>query len=140
MRTNADPERDDALLDAMLRDDNWQTASAAFKTELLGTFRARQRVRRLTRSAAGAVALAAVIAGMVHWFGPPEPAPRQSTVAHTTVPKALEKPRYLTDGELVAKFPKGSCFIAEVDGQKQLVFFDPAVGRSYIAQSGVRGN
>ena len=73
MRTNSDPERDDALLDAMLRDENWQTASAAFKAEALRTFRVRQRVRRLTRWAGSVAALAAVIAGVVHWFGRPAP-------------------------------------------------------------------
>ena len=31
MRTNADPERGDALLDALLQDETWQTANAAFK-------------------------------------------------------------------------------------------------------------
>ena len=35
MRMNSDPERDDTLLDAMLRDENWQTASAAFKARRL---------------------------------------------------------------------------------------------------------
>jgi hypothetical protein len=140
MRTNPDPEQDDTLLDAVLRDENWQTTNAAFKAEALGTFRARQRVRRLTRWAGSVAALAAVMAGVVHWLDRPAAAPRQITVAHAVVPKAPDKPRHLTDQELVAAFPKGSCFIAEVDGQKELVFFDPEVGRSYVAQSGVRGN
>jgi len=140
MRTNADPERDDALLGALLQDENWQTANAAFKAEVLGTFRARQRVRRLTRWAGSMAALVAGIAGVVHWFGPPAASPRHITVAHTQAPKAPDKPRYLTDQELVAKFPQGSCFIAEVDGMKQLVFLDPKLERTYVAQSGVRGN
>jgi hypothetical protein len=77
MRTNPDPEQDDALLDALLRDENWQSASAALKAEALGTFRARQRVRRLTRWAGSMVALAAVMAGLVHWLDRPAAAPRQ---------------------------------------------------------------
>jgi hypothetical protein len=45
----------------------------------------------------------------------------------------------LTDAELVAAFPKGSCFIAEVDGKKELVFFDPKVEHACVARSGARG-
>ncbi len=140
MRTNPDPEQDDALLDALLRDENWQTTNAAFKAEALGTFRARQRLRRLARWAGSVAALAAVIAGVALWLSEPAAAPRQIMVAQVVVPKAPNKPRDLTDQELIAAFPKGSCFIAEVDGKKELVFFDPEVGRSYVAQSGGRGN
>jgi hypothetical protein len=140
MRLNPDPEREDALLDATLRDETWQAASAAFKAEAVRTFRTRQRVRRLTRWAGSVAVLAAVLAGVVHWFGRPSPAPRQVMVALTQAPKAPDKPRHLTDQELVAAFPEGSCFIAEVDGRKELVFFDPEVEHTYVARLGVRGN
>jgi hypothetical protein len=59
-------------------------------------------------------------------------------VALTQAPKAPDKPRHLTDQDLVAAFPKGSCFIAEVDGRKELVFFDPEVERTYVARLGAR--
>ena len=140
MRANSDPEREDALLDAMLRDETWQAASAGFKAEALRTFHARQRVRRLTRWAGSVAALAAVIAGVVHWLDRPTPAPRQIRVALIEAPRAPEKPRHLTDQDLVAAFPKGSCFIAEVDGKKELVFLDPALQHTYVARSGAAGN
>ncbi len=140
MRTNFDPDSDDALLDAMLRDETWQAVSAAFKAEALKTFRTRHRVRRLTRWASGVAALAAVVAGAVHWFGPRATAPRPIMVAHIGVPQAPDEPRHLTDAELVAAFPKGSCFIAEVDGKKELIFLDPKLERTYVARSSVRGN
>jgi hypothetical protein len=137
---NSDPERDDTLLDAVLRDENWQTASAAFKAEALGIFRARQRLRRLTRWAGSAMVLAAAFVGLAHWLSRPATAPRPVTVARVEAPKTPDTARNLTDQELVAAFPQGSCFIAEVDGKKELVFLDPAVGRSYLAQPGLRGN
>jgi len=140
MRMNSDPERDDTLLDAVLRDENWQTASAVFKAEALGIFRARQRLRRLTRWTGSAMALAAAFVGVAHWLGRPAMAPRPVTVARVEAPKTPDTARNLTDQELVAAFPQGSCFIAEVDGKKELVFLDPAVGRSYLAQPGLRGN
>jgi hypothetical protein len=123
-----------------LRDETWQAASAAFKAEALRTFRIRQRVRRLTRWAGSVAALAVVLAGVVHWVSRPPPTPRRVMVALTQAPKAPDKPRHLTDQDLVAAFPKGSCFIAEVDGRKELVFFDPEVERTHVARLGVRGN
>ncbi len=140
MRTNSDPGQDDTLLDAVLGDETWQTASAAFRAKALGTFHARQRLRRLARRAGSMVALALVTAGVVHWLARPAAPPRPITVARVKAPTAPDKPPDLTDAQLVAAFPKGSCFIAEVDGKKQLVFFDPEVGRSYVAQSGERRN
>jgi hypothetical protein len=137
---NPDPGREDALLDATLRDESWQAANAAFKAEALKTFHTRQRVRRLTRWTGSVAALAVVLAGVVHWGSRPAPAPRRVMVALTQAPKAPDKPRHLTDHDLVAAFPKGSCFIAEVDGRKELVFFDPEVERTYVARLGARGN
>ena len=140
MRTNIDPERDDALLDAMLRDESWQAASAAVKAQALQTFRTRQRVRRLARWTGSVAALVVAIVGVAHWFSRGTTPARPIMVAHITVPKAPDSPRHLTDAELVAAFPKGSCFIAEVDGRKELVFFDPEVERTYVARPGARGN
>jgi hypothetical protein len=33
-------------------------------------------------------------------------------------------PEYITEEQMLALFPKGSCTIAEIDGQTQLIFFD----------------
>ena len=140
MRMSPDPERDDALLQAMLQDETWQTASAACKAEALRTFHGRQRVRRLTRWAGGVAALGTVILGVVHSLTPPAAPPQQAMVTSAQVPKAEEQPGHLTDEQLVASFPKGSCFIAEVDGKKELVFLDPALQHTYVARSGAAGN
>lgn len=140
MSTNSDPEREDALLDVTLRDETWQAASAVFKAAALRTFRTRQRLRRLTRWAGSVAALGAVILGVAHWFGRPAAVPRQITVAINQAPKAPDKSRHMTDQDLVAAFPKGSCFIAEVDGRKELIFLDPKVERAYVARPGAGGD
>jgi hypothetical protein len=139
MRTNPDFERDEPLLVAMLADEDWQAANAGFKAAAMRTFRVRQRVRRLTRWAGSVVALAAVIAGSVHWFRARPAAPPPVMVAHLASPKALASGRGLTDTELVAAFPKGSCFIAEVDGKKRLIFLDPEVERTCVAPAAQQG-
>ena len=138
MRMNSDPEPDDPLLEAVLRDHDWQTVSAAFKTEALATFRARQRVRRLTRWAGGLAVLAMLLAG-ISWFGW-RTVPRQTTLAQRKALEPPPKPHFLTDKELLAAFPKGSCFIAEVDGKKELIFLDPKAQRTYLAKSGLPSN
>src|SRR5512147_2425105 len=98
MKTNPDPEPDDALLDAVLRDENWQAANAAFKAEAVGTFRARQRLRRATRWVGAMMGVAAILAGAAHWLNrpPANPSPH-SVVKQTEAPRIPKAPRFLTD-------------------------------------------
>jgi hypothetical protein len=130
-----DPERceEDVLLDALLRDEEWQAASATIKQGALGAFRARQQVRRLTRAAVCLAVCAVAIAGATHWFGRTAGS-RPTAVALAEAPAQPKAPRYLTDEELLASFPKGSCFLAEVDGKRELIFLDPKVERLYVAR------
>jgi hypothetical protein len=137
MNTNPDPKREDALLDAVLRDQSWQSTNAAFKAEALGAFRTRQRAWRLTRWAGCAVALAGAVACLMHWPGRPVAVTRQMAAKPPDAPRASAKPRYLTDEELVASFPEGTCFLAEIDGKKALVFLDPNVERQYVSNAGL---
>ncbi len=136
MTTNSEHNRDDALIDVILRDDKWQATSAAFKAKAVGSFRARQRVRRMTRWGAAVAACALLLSGTVRWFGRPVAPPRPNPLAHAQPPNKPVHPRSLTDRELLAAFPKGSCFIAEVDGKKLLVFLDPQVKQAYLADTG----
>jgi hypothetical protein len=41
----------------------------------------------------------------------------------------MRKPdaRCITEAQMLAMFPKGSCAIAEIDGKRQVVFLDPAI-------------
>jgi hypothetical protein len=135
---NPNPEREDPLLNAVLKDEFWQTTDAACKTEALAAFRARQRVRRLGRWTGCVVALAVAVVSGVFWFAHPVGVPvlpRMATKPSET-PREPGKPRYLTDDELVASFPEGSCFLAEIDGQKKLVFLDPEIERRYVSRAG----
>jgi hypothetical protein len=138
MKTNPDPDPQDALLEAVLRDDAWQAANATGKAGALRVFQARRRVRRWTRWGGGLAALAVAAACAAHWLAGTVPeAPRQLAMNPPGAPPVkTEKKSYLTDGELIALFPPGSCFLAEVDGKKKLVFFDPQVERQYVYDPG----
>jgi hypothetical protein len=142
MNTNPDSERDDILLDAVLGDEDWQAANAACKRQALQAFRARQRFRASVRWAGSTLVLAGIVACAAFWARHPAKSPPQTAAIsqprETNAPPAAPPAHYLTDAQLLASFPKGSCFIAEVDGQKQLVFLDPKLERTYIAQPAVK--
>ncbi len=134
MKTNPDPERERALLSAILDDDEWQVASAGFKAQALRQFRAHQRRRRLLVFA-GYAAVVALIGCVALW------GERWFSSAHRRLARPAPKPApqlagqpFLTDAQLLAFFPKGSCLIAEIDGRKELIFLDPDVKRRYLAQ------
>ncbi len=137
MRPEPDFEQNEPLLDAALRDNCWQTASAAVKARALEAFHTRQRVRRLTRWG-GTVAVLFATGILAH---------RLATTARVApkmapVPLQASKPATrrgeLTDEQLLASFPKGTCFLAEVDGRKELVFYNRDTERAYVAQNARR--
>ena len=80
----------------------------------------------------GLAALALMTAAAYWMIGPAGRTPQRLALKVTTPPSV----KYLTDAELLALFPPGSCFLAEVDGQKKLIFFDPKVEREYISDAG----
>ncbi len=53
------------------------------------------------------------------------PLPPTPALALSSPP--LAPPRHISEAEMLALFPKGSCLIAEINGQEQLVFFDHQV-------------
>jgi hypothetical protein len=141
MKTNSDPDKNAPLLDAMLQDEQWHAANAALKAEALKTFHTTQRIRRVTRWAGGVFATALLLAGMTVWVARPGPQPHQMVAAVAALPSRGSEPvKHLTDAELVAAFPKGTCFIAEVDGKKQLIFANPELRRAYVVRPPAQGN
>ena len=138
MKVTPNPQPEDALLDAMLRDELWQNADAALKTEALKAFRIGRRIRRIRRWAGGVAVIAVLTAAALHFSQDSPLGPRPSRIA--LVPPSLPPAppsnprRTLSDQELLAAFPKGSCFIAEIDGEKQLVFVNPGLERVYVSR------
>jgi hypothetical protein len=132
MKTNPESGPEDPLLDALLRDEEWQASSTVIKRHALEAFRARRRAHRLARWGLGAAASTAAIAGATYWFGHTADS-RPTTVSYPAPPSTESVPRYMTDEELLASFPKGSCFLAEVDGKQELIFVDPNLERKYMA-------
>ncbi len=136
MNPNLDSETERALLDTVLGDEEWEAANTTLRAGTLAAFRHRRRRRRLARALAGLLVLTAVIGAACHWRGRWAATPAQVTSSRTVAPKPPGQVRYLSDSELLALFPKGSCVLAEVDGRKELVFLDAKTEQTYLARTG----
>ncbi|HTB62415.1 MAG TPA: hypothetical protein VK737_02405 [Opitutales bacterium] len=146
MKNEPEPNRDDALLDAVLGGDTWPELNAAAKNAALAEFHVVQRRRRVRIWLAQAAAIMLLAAGVAWWphatTTAPAPKPttfatnnmtKQATAIPTQTATALTAkpvatgPHYISEAEMLALFPQGSCTIAEVNGQQQLLFFDHKV-------------
>jgi hypothetical protein len=114
----------DVLLNAVLADEDWQELNLSLKHEALAAIGA-QRRRRYLRRWTGRVACAALLlAGAGWWWRPtaPDPAPVARISGQPASPGAGVQ--FISEEEMLAMFPPGSCVVAEVNGEKELVFFD----------------
>mgnify|MGYP003574957822 CR=1 FL=1 len=96
----------------------------------LRAFRSRRRHRKLATAALLIALVTAILSLQLNSKQQPvRPLAR-------TVPSSptLEKhpAATLTDEELLAHFPPGACFLAEVNGKKILVFNDPALKKQFF--------
>jgi hypothetical protein len=125
MKKPSEPKERAALLEGVLADEDWQALNLALKQDALAVLGARKRQRRWFGQAAtlGAIALGFAV---VVWSSrrPGQDMvlkPGPSSSAATAGPMA----QFISEQEMLALFPAGSCVLAEIDGKKQLVFFDP---------------
>jgi hypothetical protein len=111
-------------------------AHEAGKQAALTAFRRRRTVRRATNVTVGVIVAVVICAATVHFASLPED--KGANVVRQSVPAAVpaaipeQTPPSLTDEELVASFPPNTCFVAEVNGRKVLIFADAAARRKYL--------
>jgi hypothetical protein len=150
---NTDPDRD-ALLDAVLGDEDWQALRASTRAAALAAFRARHRRQRLGQWGALAAGVALALGATWAWMQPalaplrPEPPAQLARVTPAPAPAIPAAPlpapestpstanssvRYISEEQLLAMFPPGSCVIAEINGQKQFVILDPKIAAEGLA-------
>jgi hypothetical protein len=132
---NEDPDHssEESLLRAVLADENWRVKSASGRVAALNAFGAHQRTKRVKRWMGYLMGLTVVIGLVLHWFENGRDVPRPGVAKVNQGLELVQSRRQLTDQELLASFPQGSCFLAEVDGKKELVFLDPDVERLYVS-------
>ena len=129
------------LFNEVFRTDSSDAFSGQLKERAWAEFRRARFMRRTALISSAAVAVIALVAGGL-FFRTSE---RNKTRNLATMPVRTEsKPPTavqadpptndtpLTDEQLLAFFPANSCFIAEADGRKILVFRDPELRQKYF--------
>jgi len=124
MKNVRKPNDLEALLNAVLADDDWQALNGTLKREALAAFGVERRRPRLRRSLEHAACMATLLAWVGWWLcsAIPGPAPIAQKPGRIGL-SAVGKP-FISEEQMLAMFPAGSCVVAEIDGQKELVFFD----------------
>ena len=124
MKNDREPNEIDGLLNAVLADDDWHALNRSLKREALAAIGVARRRRCLLFRVGPAVCAAALLAGAGWWLLPPTPGHRPvATISgQPTSPDAGKQ--FISEEEMLAMFPAGSCVVAEINGQKTLVFFD----------------
>ena len=118
------PESNDVLLNVVLADEAWHAVNSSLKREALAVIGAQRRKQRLRLWTGGAACAALLLIGVGSWLRPtaPSPAPVAQTSGQPAAPRA--EVQFISEEEMLAMFPPGSCVVAEVNGRKELVFFD----------------
>lgn len=133
------------LLNDVLQDESYPAFHDRLKRQALAEFRCGHFLRKIASVSAWAATLAALIAGSVFFRSkptqnisnppiaknieaPPPPA-NESPAARMPAPQAIPT---LTDEELIASFPPDTCFLAEVDGRKILVFRSDELRKQFL--------
>jgi hypothetical protein len=126
---------DQPNLDPLLNDLLADSAYPAFRATLKNQAHAALRRRRLCRQALAAggamVLLGLAMAGLWRLSGNSRPGQLTRRPPLPVVPPGVEAAKLparietISDDQLLASFPPGSCFLAEVDGETVLIFLDP---------------
>ncbi len=129
------------LLNEIFRTDSFDAFSGQLKERAWAEFRRARFARRITLISSATAAVTALVAGGLLFRA----SERNKTRSLATMPVQTESKRStavqseapandatLTDEQLLAFFPADSCFIAEVDGRKILVFRDPELRQKYF--------
>ena len=125
------------LLNAALADETWHSFQSTLRTQTSVALRSNLRRRLLISYTLQLAALILVIAAAWSAFSPRS---RSLSSGQNQPQLQASSPRsaptssapgsgYITQDQMLAMFPKDSCVLAEINGQPELVFFDPAHAR-----------
>ena len=138
------------LLDDVLQGDSFDAYSSHLRNKSLLAFRRRRQFRQMRSGALGLLAI--MLVGLFTFWTSENREHANVELSATSnnqqnhlpmpgpVPVPDENPLpatndlHLSDAELLDLFPPGSCFLAEGDGRKILVFTDENVKREYFGR------
>jgi hypothetical protein len=129
------------LLNEVFRSDSMDSFSGQLKERAWAEFRRARFIRRIALISSTVVAVTGLVAGGLLFRA----SERYKTRNLATMPVRTESKKpaavqaeapandgRLTDEQLLAFFPPDSCFIAEADGRKILVFRSPEIRQKYF--------
>ena len=126
------------LLNEVFRADSFDAFSGQLKERAWAELRRARFIRRIALISGVAAAVTALVAGGLLFRA----SERNKTSTLTTMPfrkrstavqaEGPANDATLTDEQLLAFFPADSCFIAEADGRKILVFRSPELREKYF--------
>jgi hypothetical protein len=155
MNNHPETEEQRNLIHRALADENWNAFDAQLRENARRTFSAAKRRRRLAFVGAQAAALMVVGIAAWSLLQPGKTeelgsrgheSAQNSTVKNSlgltsaamgknsasqlsglqgTEEPSVSLPKIITEEQMLAMFPAGSCLLAEINGEKQLVFLDP---------------
>jgi hypothetical protein len=128
------------LLNEVFRTDSIDPFSGQLKERAWAEFRRARFIRRVAFISGTAVVVSALVAGSLLFRASERNKTRSVAVPVRTELKqsaevqgaAPANNSNLTDEQLLAFFPADSCFIAEVEGRKILVFRNPELRQKYF--------
>jgi hypothetical protein len=124
-----------SVLAEVIHDVSFAEHDAACRIRAISAFRKQQRMKALRQVTLIAASIL-MIAYIGSLFSRKDKAIEVKVVVPAEVPSAetasSESTNLLTDEELLAAFPPGSCYLAEVNGQKVLLFHDEKVRAKFF--------
>ncbi len=138
---NEPSEQKRKLLNDVFRADSFDTFNGQLRQRVLSEFRRGRFIRRATSISLTAAIVAALItcALLFRVFDRTRttllakvPARNEGMRQTAAQPKESASDLTLTDEQLIAFFPSNSCFLAEVEGRKILVFRNPELRQKYL--------
>jgi hypothetical protein len=138
VKTKRDPDPLDRLLTAVLTDEPWCEFKSQLHQQALATLSTTRR-QRSTRLWIGRAAALLTLLAAAHWILTSSnptlthlPSAVSPTIVSVQSATANRAPYEISEQEMLALFPPGSCLVADIDGRKELVFLDPTVAAEGI--------
>ena len=121
-----DPTESNGLIDRAITDETWSDFDSRLRDRALHSFTTAKRRRRARRLAMQICAVLMLAAAAAFVSFRKNPSSKTEVVSNLSRPAASAAARsVITEQQMLEMFPPGSCLLAEVNGEKQLVFLDP---------------
>jgi hypothetical protein len=123
MKTEADVYPDTPVLEAAIADETFSSFAASLQQAGIRAVRHHRHIRQVQI----ALAQLTCVVGLatLFWFTRSEPQ-QLAHVAPVIAPAThgAASAHYISEAQMLAMFPNGSCALAEVNGRKELVFLE----------------